>query len=130
GSAYQTAPSVTAAGGNGAGATFVATIGGGVVTNVIETNPGHSYLPGDVVTLTFTGGTLAGSGAALTAVLTHAAGGSGGTLSPNFSLFSSGGGTNIYQLQGIAIGAPGSGYSAQISAGSNAAPAGSNWGSF
>ncbi len=130
GSAYQTPPSVTASGGNGAGATFVATIGGGVVTNVIMTNPGHGYLPGDVVTLTFTGGTQAGSSAALTAVLTHAAGGSGGSLTANFSLFSSGGGTNIYQLQGLSIAAPGSGYSAQVVAGFNAAPAGSNWGSF
>src|ERR1700675_220517 len=85
GSAYQTVPLVLATGGNGSGATFVATIGGGVVTNVVETNPGSGYLPGDVVTLTFTGGTLAGSGAALTAVLTHQAGGSGGALNSNFT---------------------------------------------
>src|ERR1700722_13053995 len=83
GSAYQTPPAVSATGGNGAGATFVASISGGVVTNVVETNPGHGYLPGDVVTLVFTGGTLAGSGASLTAVLTHNACGSGGLLAPN-----------------------------------------------
>ena len=130
GSAYQTVPSVTATGGNGAGATFVATIGGGVVTNVVMTNPGHGYLVGDVVTLVFTGGTLAGSGASLTAVLTHHAGGSGGVLTPVFTLSSSGGGTSIYQCTGITITAPGTGYSAQIAAGFNAAPAGSYWGTI
>ena len=129
GSAYQTAPSVTATGGNGAGAGFVASIGSGVVTNVIMTNPGHGYLPGDVVTLVFSGGTQGGSGASLTAVLTNNAGGSGGVLTPNFSLFSSSGGINTYQCQGITITTPGTGYSAQIAAGFNAAPpGGSGWG--
>jgi hypothetical protein len=130
GSAYQTVPAVTATGGNGHGATFVASIAGGVVTNVVETNPGSGYLPGDVVTLVFTGGTLAGSGASLTAVLTHNAGGSGGVITPNYTLFSSAGGTNVYQLVGITLTTPGSGYSEQIVAGFNAAPAGSNWGQF
>jgi hypothetical protein len=128
GSAYQTPPSVTASGGHGSGATFVATIGGGVVTNVTETNPGSGYLPGDVVTLTFTGGTLAGSGASLTAVLTHVAAGSGGVLTPNFVLISSGGGKSVYQCTGITITSAGSSYSTSLSAGFNATPAGSFWG--
>jgi hypothetical protein len=128
GSAYQTPPSVTASGGHGSGATFVATIGGGIVTNVTETNPGSGYLPGDVVTLTFTGGTLAGSGASLTAVLTHVAAGSGGVLTPNFVLVSSGGGKSVYQCTGITITSAGSSYTTNIAAGFNATPAGSFWG--
>ena len=129
GSAYQSVPSVTATGGNGAGATFVATIGGGVVTNVLMTNPGYGYLPGDVVTLVFTGGTLAGSGASLTAVLTHNAGGSGGVLTPVFTFLFHSGAYSVYEISSITITTPGSGYSANIAAGFNGAPAGSNWGS-
>ena len=80
GNGYSTPPVVTATGGNGHGATFIATISGGVVVNVVMTNPGIGYLPGDVVTLVFTGGTAAGTGGALTAVLSHVAGGSGAVL--------------------------------------------------
>jgi hypothetical protein len=80
GSGYSTPPVVTVTGGNGSGATFVATVSGGVVVNVVLTNPGSGYLPGDDPTLVFTGGTSSGSGAALTAVLTHHAGGSGATF--------------------------------------------------
>ena len=133
GSAYQTVPTVTATGGNGHGATFVASIGGGVVTNVIMTNPGTGYLPGDVITLVFTGGTLAGSGASLTAVLTHNTGGSGAVITPVFTLvennpfFPS---MDIYQLTGDTITSPGSGYTSFVVAGFNAAPAGSFWGQF
>jgi hypothetical protein len=128
GSAYQTVPSVTASGGHGSGATFVATIGGGVVTNVTETNPGSGYLPGDVVTLVFSGGTLAGSGASLTAVLTHAAPGSGGVLTPVFTLIGTDGPNNVYSWTNITITAPGTGYSANVVAGFNPPPTGSYWG--
>jgi hypothetical protein len=40
GAGYKTVPIVVATGGSGTGATFVATIAGGVVTNVVLTNPG------------------------------------------------------------------------------------------
>jgi hypothetical protein len=80
GSSYSTPPVVTATGGNGSGATFVATIANGVVIAVVMTNPGTGYLPGDVVTLVFTGGTAAGSGAVMTATLSRVAGGSGATF--------------------------------------------------
>jgi hypothetical protein len=36
---------VAASGGSGSGATFVATIANGIVTNVVVTNPGSGYLP-------------------------------------------------------------------------------------
>lgn len=130
GNGYQSLPTVLATGGNGFGAVFVASIGGGVVTNVTMTNPGSGYLPGDVVTLTFTGGTLAGSGASLTAVLSHQAGGSGGVLTPVFTLYITSGATTVYQCQGITITTPGTGYDSNVVAGFNPAPAGSGWGYF
>jgi hypothetical protein len=128
GNAYQSVPVVTATGGNGHGASFVASIGGGVVTNVIMTNPGTGYLPGDVATLVFTGGTLAGTSGALTAVLTHAAGGSGGALAGIFTLFTSVGVYDLYQCTGITLTTPGTGYDVNVTAGFNAAPANSGWG--
>ncbi len=80
GAGYKTVPVVTASGGSGSGATFVATINNGVVTNVIETNPGTGYLPGQTITLNFSGGNSGGSGGALTAVLSSTGGGSGATF--------------------------------------------------
>src|ERR1700719_2788258 len=80
GSGYLTAPIVTATGGTGTGATFVATVNNGIVTNVAMTNPGSGYSAGDAPTLVFTGRTTGGSGASLSAVLTHHAGGSGATF--------------------------------------------------
>lgn len=81
GSGYIGPPNlVTVTGGNGSGATFVATESGGVITGVSITNPGENYLAGDEPTLVFSGGTQAGTGASLTAVLSHEAGGSGASL--------------------------------------------------
>jgi len=61
GSGYTSPPIVTATGGHGSGATFVASITpGGGVNNVTMTNPGTGYQVGDVVTLNFTGGNQAG----------------------------------------------------------------------
>ena len=56
GSGYTSAPTVTASGGHGSGATFTATVSNGVVTGVTVTNPGSGYIAGDFVTLNFTGG--------------------------------------------------------------------------
>lgn len=127
GNGYSTPPVITATGGNGHGATFVATISNGVVTNVIMTNPGTDYLPGDMVTLVFTGGTAAGTGAVITAALSHVAGGSGGSLVPIFTLVGSGGGQSTYRLTGFTI-TGGSGYSQLVVAGFNGGlPPGSAW---
>lgn len=56
GSGYTSAPTVTAFGGAGSGATFTATIFNGVVTNIVENTPGSGYLEGDLVTLIISGG--------------------------------------------------------------------------
>ncbi len=56
GAGYSSAPTVTAYGGNGTGATFLATISGGSVISVAVTNPGTGYEPGDEVQLAFSGG--------------------------------------------------------------------------
>jgi hypothetical protein len=85
GAGYKTNPIVVATGGSGFGATFVATINNGVVTNVTETNPGAGYLPGQTVTLAFSGGNSGGSGASLTAVLSSTGGGSGATFTVTFA---------------------------------------------
>lgn len=80
GAGYVTPPIVTATGGHGTGATFVATINNGVVTNVAITNPGTGYLAGDSVALVFTGGTASGSGASVSASVSLHAGGSGASV--------------------------------------------------
>lgn len=99
GSGYSSAPTVTAFGGSGTGATFTASVVNGSVVAVQTTSPGTGYVSGDVVQLQFTGGGSDG-GAILTAVLAAAsvdhltllAGGSGYT-SPPAVVFSSGAAT-------------------------------------
>lgn len=56
GSAYTSAPTVTAFGGSGSGATFTAIVLNGVVVNVQVTSPGSGYTTGDNVQLAFSGG--------------------------------------------------------------------------
>ena len=53
---YTSAPTVTARGGSGSGATFTATVTNGAVTTVTVNNPGSGYLQSDHVQLTFSGG--------------------------------------------------------------------------
>ena len=72
GSGYVSAPTVTAYGGSGSGATFTATVTNGSVISITVTNPGTGYEPGDVVQLYITGGG-SDSNAELTAVLTSGA---------------------------------------------------------
>ena len=111
GSGYTSPPVVTATGGHGSGATFVASITpGGGVNSVTMTNPGTGYQVGDVVTLNFTGGNQAGSGAVLTPVMQTIPGGTGATF--NFS-WSQGGffqGNPTYNLASVTIVNGGSGY--------------------
>lgn len=53
---YSSAPTVTAFGGTGSGATFSATVTNNVVTDVAVTNPGSGYLIDEKVKLIFSGG--------------------------------------------------------------------------
>ena len=64
GSGYTGVPTVAASGGSGSGATFLATVAGGVVTAVTILTPGTGYLATDTVTLAISGG--GGSGATAT----------------------------------------------------------------
>ncbi len=66
GTGYTTAPAVNVSGGGGQGATFTATISGGVVTAVNMTNAGYGYTSAPALTLTGGGGT----GATATATTT------------------------------------------------------------
>jgi hypothetical protein len=89
GAGYNSSPIVVASGGSGTGATFVATVAGGVVTTVTVTNPGQGYLPGQTVTLVFSGGNSGGTGASLTANLASTGGGTGATFTVTFVNFNS-----------------------------------------
>jgi hypothetical protein len=124
GAGYLTPPVVTATGGFGSGATFVATINSnGNVSNVIITNPGSGYQAGDSVSLVFTGGTQAGTGASVTAVLTHQTGGSGASLAGVFTLVAG----SEYQLTGISIINHGSNYTSFATTSFGAPPGSSSW---
>lgn len=57
------APTITASGGSGTGATFLATLQTGIITSVSITNPGRGYKSGDSVTLSVTD--VNGTGASL-----------------------------------------------------------------
>jgi hypothetical protein len=107
GAGYKTVPAVVATGGSGFGATFVATIAAGVVTNVTITNPGQGYLPGQTVTLVFSGGNSGGSGAVLTANLASTGGGSGALFTVNFSP----NGIGANHVSSVVVTNGGSGYS-------------------
>lgn len=125
GANYTSAPTVTAYGGNGSGATFTATVLNGSVTSIQETNSGTGYEPGDIVQLYITGGG-SDSNAELVAVLTS--GGVTGVVITNpgsgydtgtWNLTFTGGGgssaTGTYTVSGgmvtsTAITAAGSGY--------------------
>lgn len=100
GSGYTSVPAITIYGGTGTGATAVATISNGSVVNVLITNPGEGYLPGDIVQLAFSGGG-SDSSAILEAVLTTdsvgqlqlVSGGSGYAAGTYNLVFTGGGGT-------------------------------------
>lgn len=113
GAGYVSPPTVTANGGHGHGATFVATVAGGIVTNVFITSAGTGYLSGDSVSLTFTGGTQTGSGATVTASLTSVAGGSGGSIGALWSIVNNG---NPWLVPMPSIVAAGSGYGSLVAA--------------
>lgn len=109
GSSYVSVPTVLATGGSGHGATFQASIANGIVTNVVVANPGTGYLPGQTITLAFSGGLGAGgSGASLTAVISNAGTGSGATFKV---IFAEGSNQETAIIQSVTINNGGSGYS-------------------
>lgn len=110
GSAYKTVPVVVATGGSGHGATFLAVIAGGQVVNVVVTNPGTGYLPGQTVTLNFTGGNSGGSGGSITAHLTNSGTGSGATFTVTFQNAPGFGGA-FGDVASVVVNNGGSGYS-------------------
>lgn len=123
---YTSAPTITAFGGSGSGATFSATISNGSIDIITVTNPGSGYVLNDVVQLAFSGGgsdttatasaTLATTGGvAVASVLTHGAGYDNTTLIS----FSGGGGSGAQavvsqltngQIIEVTVTNPGSGY--------------------
>lgn len=67
GGSNYVSPTIGASGGSGSGATFTATVSGGVIVAVQIANPGTGYLANDSVTLSFSDPT--GTGAAGTVLL-------------------------------------------------------------
>jgi hypothetical protein len=121
GAGYSSAPVIVASGGHGSGAAFTANIANGQVTGINVASAGSGYLAGDTVSLNFSGGTSSGSGGTLTAVLSHAAGGSGGTVAIGGPVFT--GSYWVFTTASVVTG--GSGYSqfavVSVAPGSNAA---------
>jgi hypothetical protein len=112
GSGYTAPPIVTATGGFGSGAMFQAQINSsGNVSNVLITNPGTGYHAGDVVTLVFTGGNQAGSGASLTAHMSFSGTGTGAVITANLTF---NGAAGVFNVTSITINNGGSGYSSQV----------------
>jgi hypothetical protein len=126
GSGYTSAPTVTAYGGSGSGATFTATVQNGQVTMVVVNNPGSGYRITDEVQLIFTGGGSDNQATASPVVattggvssITVLAGGSGYNSSTTVG-FSGGGGTGTTAvvsgatngvLTAITVVQPGTGY--------------------
>lgn len=125
GSGYKTPPLITATGGHGSGATFTSSINSaGNVSSVTVTNAGSGYLSTDSPTLVFTGGNVAGSGAVITATMSHIAGGSGASVTATFHQVSGA----TYQLSSLTINSSGSGYSGLTSIAFTASPGSSFWG--
>jgi len=75
GDGYTSAPTVTAYGGSGTGASFLATVANGEVTGITVTNAGMGYIATDVIGLAFSGGGISDKTAILQPVI------SGGTIS-------------------------------------------------
>lgn len=85
---YTSAPTVTAYGGSGSGATFVATVTNGSVTSVKVTNAGTGYLPTDQVQLAFSGGGSDSQAVGSPVVTTNSGGVSGVIITAGGSSYS------------------------------------------
>lgn len=134
GGSYAGTPTVTISGGSGSGATAVPVLVAGVVTAITLTNPGTGYLPGDTLTVAFSGGSPNG-GTILRVNLTN--GGNGYTSLPTvvFTPTASGSGAAAVSsvlvsggpVASVTLTNPGSGYNGPVTvsftggAGANAA---------
>lgn len=123
GANYTSAPTVTAFGGHGSGATFTATVNAGGVIQIVMNTPGSGYEVGDVPQLAFSGGgsdtsaelvAVLSSGAVAAANITAA--GTSYTSAPTIA-FSGGGGTGAAAtatisggVSSITLGSAGTGY--------------------
>lgn len=74
GRSYSSAPTVTAYGGSGSGATFTATVSNGEVTEIVCTAPGSGYVLNDLPVLAISGGGSDNGAAATPTVNTGIAG--------------------------------------------------------
>lgn len=129
GSGYSSPPTVTAYGGSGTGIVVSPQLSQGSVVGLTVLNPGHGYLPGDVVQFAFSGGG-ADDTAILQAVLSSGAvesitlvdGGTGYTAPPAV-VISGGGGSGATAISttsggsvtGITLTSGGSGYTSSPS---------------
>jgi hypothetical protein len=112
GNGYSTPPAVIVSGGSGSGATIVAAISNGQVVGATVANSGSGYLATDSITLTFSGGTVSGSGGSITVVMGSFPGGSGATGAiTSYGFLSTAGGVYFWNIQGVTVTAGGSGYS-------------------
>lgn len=121
GGQYGGTPTVTISGGSGSGATAVANMTDGVVTSITLTSAGTGYLAGDVLTVSFSGGSPA-AGTILSIDLTD--GGNGYTSLPTVVFTPSGGGSGAAAVSSVLVNGgpvasvtltnPGSGYDAPV----------------
>lgn len=134
GGSYAGTPTVTISGGSGSGATATANMTAGVVTSITLTSPGTGYLPGDTLTVAFSGGSPNG-GTILEVNLTD--GGNGYTSLPTVVFTPSASGSGAAAVSSVLVSGgpvasvtvtnPGSGYNGPVAvsftggAGSNAA---------
>lgn len=144
GRSYTSAPTVTAYGGAGSGATFTATVANGAVTEVVCTAPGSNYVLNNQVVLAFSGGG-SDSGAAVTATVDLAGGGVRSVeitapgvdyTSSAFVEFTGGGGSGAEaiisaaasgSIYGITVINPGTGYTSAPTVSIGGSPAGSGF---
>lgn len=128
GSGYTSVPGYTVYGGSGSGVVLTPVINEGSVVSLTVDNPGHDYLPGDIVQVAFNGGgSDAGPileavlSASVIAFITLISGGSGFTAGTYALGFTGGGGgsgaAGTYTVVGgkvtsVQITAGGSGYTA------------------
>lgn len=121
GGMYSGTPTVTISGGSGSGATAVANMTAGVVTSITLTSAGTGYLAGDVLIVTFSGGSPA-PGVLTNLKLTN--GGNGYTSIPTVVFTPSGAGSGgaaqaLVTVSGgpvttLTLTNPGSGYDASV----------------
>lgn len=121
GGSYGGTPTVTISGGSGSGATATANMTAGVVTSITLTSPGTGYLPGDVLTVAFSGGSP-NAGTITSVQLTD--GGNGYTSLPTVVFTPSGSGSGAAAVASVLVSGgpvssvtvtnPGSGYNAHV----------------